>query len=142
MRSAIVKGDAVLNLIPQRPPIVMIDSLLDADDTFALTGLTIHENNIFVEEGVLKEPGLVENIAQTAAAMTGYEAVKKNESVKIGFIGAVKNLQIFHHPKVGSTLQTTVRVNNQVLNVSIIKGEVREGETLVAECEMKIFLEE
>lgn len=142
MSKVIAMGEEVLKLVPQRPPIVMIDKLLEADETHAITGLSITSDNIFAESGQLKEPGLIENIAQTAAAMTGYEAISKKEPVKIGFIGAVKNLKIYHHPKVGCELRTTVRIENQVLNVSIIRGKVMDGDLVAAECEMKIFLEE
>ena len=59
-------------LIPQRPPFVMIDKLLSFSETTTTTGLSIRADNIFVENGLFKEPGLVENIAQTAAARAGY----------------------------------------------------------------------
>lgn len=132
----------ILRLIPQRPPIVMIEELLEADEDYAVTGLVVKQENIFLKDGKLQEPGLVENIAQTAAAMTGYGALMNEGPVKTGFIGSVNKLKIYQLPEVGTKLNTTVRILNQVLNVSIIKGEIRSEDQMLAECEMKIFLED
>ena len=48
---------------------------------------------------IFKEPGLVENIAQTAAARAGYISHTENKPVLVGYIGAVNNLQVFSLPK-------------------------------------------
>ncbi|HMJ46203.1 MAG TPA: hypothetical protein VK498_02685, partial [Ferruginibacter sp.] len=65
-------GDAILSYIPQRPPFVMVDKILSSGESSTRTSFIIHEKNIFVENGKFREPGLVENIAQTAAAGAGY----------------------------------------------------------------------
>ena len=49
-------------LLPQRAPFVMIDGLMSSTETTTTTSFAIREDNIFVVDGVLLEPGLVENI--------------------------------------------------------------------------------
>ena len=44
-------------------------------------------------------------------------------------------------PKVGDVIETTVVIENQVFDVTIISGSVKCGETLLAKCEMKIFIQ-
>ena len=61
---ALFSGKQLYDLIPQRPPIVMVDALYSAGDSEAETGLRIGEDNMFVAEGRLREPGLIEHIAQ------------------------------------------------------------------------------
>ena len=134
--------DNILDLIPQRSPIVMVDKLLDVADKFAVSSLEVKQTNIFSKDGYLQEPGIIENIAQTAAAMTGYATKVKNQAVKLGFIGAIKGLKIYTLPKVNTTLNTTVTVQNVVMNITIINGTVKVGEEVIAECEMRIFIEE
>lgn len=121
---------------------VMVSELISVSDQKAISQFSFTNNNIFCDEGYLQEPGIIENIAQTAAAMTGYNAKKNNEEVKRGFIGSVNKLQIFNLPKSGIVLETEVSIVNQVMNVHIIKGVVRQNKVVMAECEMKIFLEE
>jgi predicted hotdog family 3-hydroxylacyl-ACP dehydratase len=58
----------VLNLIPQKPPFVMIGRLLHWDEKLTRTSFLVNDDNVFVEDGEFREPGLIENIAQTAAA--------------------------------------------------------------------------
>ncbi len=120
----------------------MVSELCSANEKEALTKLSVTDDNIFCHDGYLQEPGIIENIAQTAAAMTGYNAIKNNEDVKRGFIGSINNLEIYSLPKSGKEIKTEVAIVNQVMNVHIIKGVVRQDGNIMAECEMKIFLEE
>jgi 3-hydroxymyristoyl/3-hydroxydecanoyl-(acyl carrier protein) dehydratase len=136
----IADGEDVLKLIPQRPPIVMVDKLISAADKKTVSGFTILSNNIFVENGVFQEPGIIENVAQSAALGVGYICSIKNEKVPLGFIGAVKNLKIFSLPLVGDELTTEIQVDYEVFEATLITGKVYCGEKLMAQCEMKIFL--
>ena len=130
----------ILQFIPQRAPFVMIDELTACDDESAKTALNILEKNLFVEKGLLTEPALVENIAQTAAARIGYICKQANKPVPIGYIAAVQNLVIKELPKTGSRLETEVIIKNEVLNVTIVAGHVRMNDRVIASCEMKIFV--
>ena len=130
----------ILSYIPQRPPFVMVDRVMASDETSTKSSFRIREDNIFVEGGKLKEPGLVENIAQTAAARAGFKALSEGEPVKVGFIGGIRNLQVLGFPEVGSDIETEITVVNQVYDVSVISGKVTCKGMLLAACEMKIFI--
>ena len=132
----------ILDLIPQKTPFVMVANLLYADDKITQTNFTIKEENIFLEKGKFSEAGLIENMAQTAAAGAGYNSKRNNKPVQIGYIGSVKNLEIFSLPKINDEIITEITIENQLFNVTIISGKIWCDETLVAQCEMKIFLDE
>lgn len=136
----LVDGEKFLELIPQRPPIVMVDSLISVSENKTVTGFTVNPDNIFVMNGALREPGLIENMAQSAAAGVGYLCRINNEEVPIGYIGAVKNLVIHFHPEVYCRLTTEITIEYEVLDATLIKGCVFSHGKLAAECEMKIFL--
>jgi predicted hotdog family 3-hydroxylacyl-ACP dehydratase len=127
-------------LIPQRPPFVMIDQLISVGDTTTTTGFCVKTGNIFLENGLFKEPGLVENIAQTAAARAGYVSKTENKPVLVGYIGAVNNLQVFFLPKTGDELITEITIENQIFDVTLISGKITTNGQLVAQCKMKIFI--
>ncbi|MFT3932040.1 MAG: 3-hydroxyacyl-ACP dehydratase [Chitinophagaceae bacterium] len=133
-------NENIESLIPQRKPFVMIDTLAGGNGDFTKTRLHVKADNIFVENGFFTEPGLLENIAQTAAAKAGYEAQKDNEPVRVGYIGAVKNFEVHALPAVGDIIETEIVIGNQVFDVSVVKGTIRCGEKLIARCEMKIFI--
>jgi len=136
----IALGNDVLKLIPQRPPIVMVDKLISAADKKTLSGLKITPENIFVEDNCLQEPGIIENIAQSAALGVGYLCQSKNEKIPIGFIGAVSNLKIFSLPKVNTEITTEIQVEYEVMETTLISSKVFCNEQLLAQAEMKIFL--
>lgn len=128
------------DLIPQKPPFVMVDKLLNFSETTTTTGFKIEADNIFVENGFFKEPGLIENIAQTAAARAGYIAKTENKPVMVGYIGAVNNLQVFSLPKTGDELTTEITIENQIFSVTLISGKIICNNELIAQCKMKIFI--
>ncbi len=118
----------------------MISKLLYCDESVTRTAFRVSEENIFVEKGLFREPGLIENIAQTAAARAGYMARMANLPVQVGYIGAVKNLEIAGLPKTGDEIITEIKIKDQVFDVTIISGTIWCREVVIAQCEMKIFI--
>lgn len=129
----------IKTLLPQQVPFVMVDRLLQCDKIITRTEFTIRQENLFVQNERFIESGLVENIAQTCAARMGYiNSVVHDGNVKIGFIGSVKNMNIYSLPKINDTISTRVEVLNEVFNITLVNAEIRCGEILIADCEMKI----
>jgi predicted hotdog family 3-hydroxylacyl-ACP dehydratase len=128
--------------IPQRPPMVMITGIKTVDDQSIVTSFHIDKENIFCSEGLFREPGLIENIAQTAAAQIGYICEMEQKTIPLGFIGAIKKLVIHQVPATGDLLTTNVTIEHEVMNATIISGEIHCRGELLAECEMNIFLQE
>ncbi|MEO7524131.1 MAG: 3-hydroxyacyl-ACP dehydratase [Ferruginibacter sp.] len=136
----LVTKENIISFIPQQPPFVMIDQLVESGEDFTRTAFKVRADNIFVEQDRFTESGLVENIAQTAAARAGYITQKENLPVLIGYIGAIKDLEIFHLPKINDNLETEIVIQNQIFDVTLISGTVRCQGVLMAQCEMKIFI--
>jgi len=139
--SFLVDKNHITDYIPQKPPIVMIDAIISCDDVSVTTQFEIQVDNIFVQDNFLHEPGVIENMAQTAAAKAGYEAKKQNAEPFLGFIGAIKNLKIHALPKVGDIIKTTVIVKMDVMGITLIGAASTCGDTQIAECEMKIVIQ-
>lgn len=137
----IATKENILSLIPQRPPFVMIDSLMTADENRAVSLFEIKDDNFLLSGDRFSTPGLVENIAQTAAAHAGYAAIQSGNPVQVGFIGAINELEITSFPGIGETIETTIVIKNQVFNVTIIHGESRLNGLPIASCDMKIFIQ-
>ncbi len=131
----------ILTLIPQRPPFVLVDRLVEATPDEALSVYSVYSvsgQHPLVSCGCLSAAGLMENMAQTAAAHIG--AVSEGE-VRIGFIGAVKNMQIYYRPQAGEQITTHIRVVQRVFDISLVEAEVRCGKQVCARCELKIALQ-
>ena len=125
-------------LIPQRDPIVLVDRLLDSNETTSVSDFLIREDCVFVEDNRIVSAGLLENIAQTCALRIGY--LNCGQQVRIGVVGAVKNFTALRFPSTGETLTTTVKEILYVDPALVVSAETRVGSELVAHCEMKVFL--
>ena len=133
--------NSITEYIPQRPPMVMIDELIGASDSSGTTTFTISPENTFVDSGRFSELGMIENIAQTAAAMVGYQCKVSNIPVPLGFIAAIKNWKLYDTPTVNSSIETTVNVVNSVMDVTIVEGSIKHDDKLLCSCEMRILIQ-
>ncbi|MDP4281174.1 MAG: hydroxymyristoyl-ACP dehydratase [Bacteroidota bacterium] len=137
----IATEDFITRYIPQRPPMVMIGNLVSSENGKTVTSLKIREDNIFCSEGLFREAGIIENIAQTAAAGNGYLCSLEGKTPPVGFIGGIRRLTIYSLPEAGDEIFTEVILDNVVMNASLVTGRVQNKGEIIAECEMKIFLD-
>lgn len=132
----------VLNLLPQRPPFIMIDHLIHFDPIITQTRFTIRKENMFLQpDGHYEEAGLIETIAQSCAARMGYiEMLKHSNSIKLGFVGMIKEMSILRSPHLGEVLNTTISVIAEIFHTTLVKAKIEVGSEIIATCEMKIYL--
>ena len=130
----------ILEFIPQRPPFIMVDRLSHFDRIVTTSKFTVREDNIFLDGDELLPEGLVENIAQTCAARIGYVNLLSKESVRLGFIGAVRNMSIHKTPKIGETIETTIIVKEEIFQMTLVDAEISLNGNVIVNAEMKIAL--
>jgi len=118
----------------------MIDRIISSEGKTTVTGFMVKEENVFCSDGILREPGLIENIAQTAAAGAGIKQGDKDEQPLVGFIGGIRYLTIHSLPRVGDELITKITVEHEVFDATVVNGRIYKEDQIVAECELKIFL--
>lgn len=137
------QNEELFKLMPQRDPIVMVDKLYDIEDDVAHAGLTVKAENYFIEEdGKMAEPGLIEHIAQSASAMMGHKALIAGMPMPIGYIGEVKKFHCYVRPGIGDELVTTITMGVEINGITLMAGETRCGDVLVADTQMKLFAEQ
>jgi len=136
----------ILELIPQRYPMVMVDCLVSYNEKQAVSQLTIRQDNLFLNSHGLTSAGMMEAMAQTIAARTGFllrnQPKGKNKKIPIGVIGSIKNFRLNFQPRIGSVIVTTVSIEHEVLQALVVKGKVEVDEKLAAEGDLQIFLTE
>ena len=137
----LVNRSEISRYLPQKEPFIAIHELLEVREGFAMTQFEVSVESIFVTDGLFLEPGLIENIAQTAAVLTGYFCQKEGWPIPLGYIAGIKNLSIFSLPVIGSILNTSVQVTNLVMGVTLLDGLIRVKESIVCQCEMRVFLD-
>jgi predicted hotdog family 3-hydroxylacyl-ACP dehydratase len=139
----------IKTLIPHGPPFVMVDRLLGTDRAVTRTSFRIRADNPLMANGRLGVAGLIENMAQTAAAGAGFAAfaaggavrdgAEPSSVVRSGAIVAINNLEITRLPALGEELFTAVTVTARVADIVVISGRITCGQSVVAAGEMKIL---
>lgn len=142
MTHHIYRDEEILQFIPQRSPIIMVDTLYETDGEYAITALHVKDNNIFVENGSMLEAGLIEHIAQSASVMAGYKSVIAGNTYPIGYIGEIKRCQISKKPHTGEELITHISTVSEINGIILIKAETKSNYETVISCQMKIFIEQ
>jgi 3-hydroxymyristoyl/3-hydroxydecanoyl-(acyl carrier protein) dehydratase len=142
----LASGTAILEIIPQRPPMVMVERLMVCDSKTTVTQLPVKEDNIFLTKNGLSPSGIMESMAQTAAARTGWliknQSGSENKKVPIGVIGSIKNFKLHFQPVAGMLMNITVEVRLEVMQAAVVNAKVEVEGKLSAEAEMQIFLTE
>lgn len=142
----LVSEENILELIPQRYPMVMLDSLVSCDEKQVVSQLTIRQDNLFLNRHGLTSAGMMEAMAQTAAARTGFLIKNQpggaNKKIPVGVIGSIKNFRLNFQPLIGSVIVTTISIEHEVLQATVVKGKVEMNGELAAESDLQIFLTE
>lgn len=142
----LVSEENILELIPQRYPMVMLDCLVSCNKKQVVSQLTIRQDNLFLNKHGLTSAGMMEAMAQTAAARTGFLMKNQpggaNKKIPVGVIGSIKNFRLNFQPLIGSVIVTTVSIEHEVLQATVVKGKVEMNGELAAESDLQIFLTE
>ena len=129
----------------------MVDLILDIDANFVETIFLIKEDNIFVQNNVFIEAGLIENTAQTCSSIVGKkyffdENGTENENVNvIGFISALKNVKIHSLPKVGDSIITKADLVSKFVGddytLCTMSCQSSVEDQILLECEINLFIQ-
>ena len=140
----------IQNYLPHRTPMLMVDVIHELSDQEVKTVLEIKSDNIFVENGVFAEVGLIENAAQTCSAIVAKSYYvdenneEKNDVNVIGFISGIKKLKVFDVAKVGDTIQTTAvlvsRFDAEDYRICTMSCTTFNKQNLIFEAELNLFL--
>jgi predicted hotdog family 3-hydroxylacyl-ACP dehydratase len=136
----IAAKELVEKLIPQKAPFVMVDKLLKFEESALTAGLTIPADNIFVQDGVFLESGIVEHMAQSVALYTGYQYYLKNEPAPTGYIGSIKDVEILELPQTGDDIVTDVSVLQEFMGITLVNIITKKNDIVIAKSQMKTVL--
>lgn len=142
---------AIEELIPHRPPMVMVDRVVRVDGLETETAFSVTPACIFVANGILSEMGMLENLAQTSFIFLNYFFIKPDETLwdkkkdNLGVISSILDLSVSSLPTVGQELrthtQTELVFTSDFLKICNIQGTISmDGETAMV-ATMKMLLQ-
>lgn len=127
--------------LPHRDTMLLVDQLLEASEEHAVAQLRVPRDSPFVENGVLPSWVTVEYMAQTIAAWAGYQAVQKNEPVKIGFLLGTRRFESTQSSvPAGAELRVHARCELQAGNgLGMFSCAVHTQDMLVAQAQLSVY---
>lgn len=129
----------VEGLLPQNPPFIFVDTLLEIGEKTGRIGFTVPAENILVENNRLSEAGVLEHIAQSAALQNAYrQLLNGNKKAKTGVLIALDRIKINRLPKVGQSLLTIINIENEFFGMQLFSFEtLDQDDELVAKGSLK-----
>jgi predicted hotdog family 3-hydroxylacyl-ACP dehydratase len=129
-------------LIPHRKPLCMIDRLMDVKDQGGTAEAEVTSDNVMVDEaGQLDPIAAAEMIAQTYAAVKGYNDRLCGEPVKMGFLVGIRRIQFLKKVFVGDLLRISVDTVGAISGFAVVKGQVTRNQEVIAEGEIKLWIQ-
>jgi hypothetical protein len=138
--SPLGKKEFVEVLIPQKFPFVMVDTLYSYSETELVSGFTIQNNAIFLNNNSFAESGIIEHMAQSVALHTGYQFYLRKEQAPTGYIGAISKLQINELPKLHDEIKTTVSILQEFGGITLVDIVTKWNDVEIAKGQMKTVL--
>jgi len=141
----------IKKFLPHRKPMLMVDQMYNVLAESVETNFKINSDCIFVVDGKLTETGLIENAAQTCSAIVGKsffheEDTEGDSNELIGFISAIKSVEIYELPSVDQTIITKAnlvsRFDSDSYSICAIKCVIKCGVVILAESEMNLLIQE
>ena len=132
--------------LPHRPPMQMVDTITDISNTHVVTEFEVKPTCIFVEERKFAEVGLIENMAQTCSAIVGQFlfGIEDTSNYVIGYISAIKKLELFALPKVQEVVRTEAellsRFDTDEYYICSMRCNAFVGDILMATAEMNLVI--
>lgn len=139
------------NFLPHREPMLMVTRLVHIDDASVHTQFAITKDCVFVKNETLSETGLIENAAQTCSAIVGQsyfdkEDLKGEGNKLVGYISAIKKVEIFDLPKKGEVIVTKAslisRFDTGAVTICSIDCSTFNNDELIVACTLNFLIHE
>lgn len=140
MKTSIKLPCAAEQLLPHRPPMLLISRLLERQGDSAVAEAIIPRKGLFVDpdKGILPE-FFIEIIAQTMAATSGYDSSLANIPLSDGFLVGIDNFLWPTQHVEAEIVRIHIEKTFEFGGVTIIRGQVLAGDFLLAQGDIKVW---
>lgn len=107
----------ISTLVPHDKPMLLLDSVLEADENTMKTCVAIRDDSLFCKNGIVGAWVGIEYMAQSVAAHAGFLAKKQGRPVKIGYLLGSRHYQCHVSEfNVGDTLEITAERQYEMID--------------------------
>ena len=133
---------AAEELVPHRSPMRLIERLLEGDDGTGLAEAVITAASpLDGAAGTVEPLALVELLAQAYAAVRGYGDRLAGRPVQKGFLVGARKVELSGIARCDERLTIAVRTVASIEGFSVVEGEVRREDEVLAAGNLKLWLQ-
>ena len=130
-------------LVPHRPPLCLVNRLLEFSGQTGIVESFIEPENIFLnKDGILPSLTLVELIAQASAAVKGYDDLRQGKGIKKGFLVDIHEIRFMGRCFKGDMLYIKIEIIKTISGFSVVHGEVERNGDVIAVGTLKLWVPE
>lgn len=128
-------------LIPHRPPMVLIDAVNEYGPTRIVARRTVREGDPFVDAHGLDSSALLEVIAQTIAAGDAMYAQANGGKVLRGYLTGLTGVKLHGRAAIGDSIEVTGDCLKRMDGMGLFDATAKVGDRVLAEGRFKLFVE-
>jgi predicted hotdog family 3-hydroxylacyl-ACP dehydratase len=101
----------VLEILPHRPPMVLVEELLDVDEEGGTVRCRcrLPVDSPLVHEGEVPRMLLIEMLAQSAACLKGYVELMRGLPIRPAYLVRIDDLELVRAPRPGEAVEVEAR---------------------------------
>ena len=139
-KEIICQGEELFRLIPQRPPMVMIDRFYGIEENTILVRADRHYRQPVLPGRCITGNGNHRAHRPVGGGTCRLYLYAAERTCTIRFYRFGRKMKLFRLPSAGAELYTGITIVQEVFDITLITAEVKENDELLAECRMKIYL--
>jgi predicted hotdog family 3-hydroxylacyl-ACP dehydratase len=129
------------SFVPHRPPILGLERITSLGAGCASAQARVASGPDVDRHGNLWEQALIEGLAQTASAMHAWSARQSGHKIARGMWVGANQFVIHRRARLGELVDYRVELVRQLESVSLVRGVARAGAEVLAEGELKFYVE-
>ena len=131
---------ALHTILPHRPPMILIDELIEYSEHDVVCAVTVREGEPFVRDGRVPALISVEYFAQTVAAFFGYRGRAHPELFAMGMLLGARELELLvDYFAVGDRLHVAGTMKWSSGELAQFSCELRRGDEVVARAAINVL---
>ena len=130
----------ITELLPHRPPMVLLDRVIDFDAVSLTASVTIARSSMFCAGGSVPSHIALEYMAQACAAHAGTLALETGEAVRIGFLLGTRDFVCMVPGfSVGEQLDITATLIFDDARIGAYDCRIAIGDRVVAKARLNVY---
>lgn len=139
-RPALSLPIAAAGILPHRAPLLLIERLVAWEELAATAEACLAPESPFADgEGLLDPVVMIELMAQTYAALRGYDDLLHGRPVGKGLLVGARQVLLSGAARAGERLVVAVRAVGVFEGFALVEGEVRRGAAVLAAGSIKLY---